>query len=149
MKTLPFGFSKAEDSPGFLLWQTTMIWQRLIKKMLEKYGISHAQFVIMATLLWFELHNHDTTQVLIIHWSKLDKMTVSKSLKQLVALELVHRIMHKTDSRAKQVSLTTKGKALIRELIPMVEQIDTDFFGKLPSQDEKSLIRILGQLTTK
>jgi len=43
----------AEDSPGLLLWQTTIFWQRMIKKALEPYGISHAQFVIMVILLWW------------------------------------------------------------------------------------------------
>ena len=55
----------------------------------------------MATLLWFEFHQYDTTQILIVNWTKLDKMTVSKSLKKLVALKLVHRIEHETDTRAK------------------------------------------------
>ena len=86
---LPFGFDKPEDSPGFLLWQTTMVWQRQIKRALESYDISHPQFVIMATLMWFEAHHYDTTQILIVNWSKLDKMTVSKSLKKLVALGYV------------------------------------------------------------
>jgi hypothetical protein len=30
-----FGFEVPEASPGFLLWQTTTAWQRLIKKMLD------------------------------------------------------------------------------------------------------------------
>ena len=103
MIDLPFGFDKPEDSPGFLLWQTTMVWQRLIKKALEAHDISHAQFVIMATLLWFEAHHYDTTQILIVNWSKLDKMTVSKSLKKLVVQGLVKRMEHQTDTRAKTV----------------------------------------------
>lgn len=77
MSDLPFGFDQPQDSPGFLLWQTSVIWQRLIKKTLETYDISHAQFVIMALLLWFEAHHYNITQTLIVNWSKLDKMTVS------------------------------------------------------------------------
>lgn len=56
MSKLPFGFEVPEDSPGFLLWQTTMIWQRQIKKALEQYNVSHAQFVMMATLIWSHAH---------------------------------------------------------------------------------------------
>lgn len=63
MSDLPFGFDKPEDSPGFLLWQTTMIWQRQIKRSLEPYDISHAQFVIMATLMWFEAHRYNTNHL--------------------------------------------------------------------------------------
>lgn len=149
MVNLPFSFEKPEDSPGFLLWQTTLIWQRQIKKALEIYNISHAQFVIMAILLWFEAHHYDTTQILIANWSKLDKMTVSTSLKKLVLLDYVNRIEHRTDTRAKSVSLTTKGKDLVRKLVPIVEGIDEKFFAQTSQSEQKSLIRILRKLTTE
>lgn len=148
MVDIPFGFEKPEDSPGFLLWQTTITWQRLIKKALEPYEVSHAQFVIMAILHWFKLHQVDTTQILIVNWSKLDKMTVSKSLKKLVLQGLVNRVEHGTDTRAKSVSLTKAGETLTCQLVPIVEKIDEEFFGKLPKRDEKSLIQILNHLTS-
>jgi DNA-binding MarR family transcriptional regulator len=146
MADLPFGFDRPEDSPGFLLWQATMIWQRRIKKALEKHVISQAQFVIMATLLWFEFHQYDTTQILIVNWTKLDKMTVSKSLKKLVELKLVHRIEHETDTRAKSVSLTEKGKSLVHKLVPIVEKIDSEFFGTISRSGQQILIQTLGKL---
>ena len=108
MKNSTFGFSKPEDSPGFLLWQTTITWQRLIKKALDPYGISHAQFVILAVTLWFESKNHEVSQSLIIRQSKLDKMTVSKSLKKLVAEEYVKRMEHQVDTRGNPFILTKR-----------------------------------------
>lgn len=146
MSDLPFGFDRPEDSPGFLLWQTTINWQRLIRKALEPHDISHAQFVVMAILLWFKEHNYDTTQTLIVNWSKLDKMTVSKSLQKLVAQGLVHRLEHETDTRAKSVFLTDKGKDLVCRLVPTVEQIDGEFFGKVLDHDKQLLIQILRKL---
>jgi DNA-binding MarR family transcriptional regulator len=148
MANLPFGFEKPEDSPGFLLWQTTMTWQRHIKKALEVYDITHPQFVIMALLMWFEAHHYDTTQILIANWSKLDKMTVSTSLKKLVLLGYVNRMEHETDTRAKSVSLTSTGEELIRKLVPIVEGIDAKFFAATSQSEQKSLIRILRKLTT-
>ncbi len=148
MVDLPFGFDKPEDSPGFLLWQTSVVWQRLVKKTLEPYDISHAQFVIMALLLWFEEQEYDITQILIVNWSKLDKMTVSQALKKLVAQGLVQRVEHEVDTRAKRPSLTEKGKTLLCQLVPLVEKIDADFFGKITAQDQRELIRILNILNT-
>jgi DNA-binding MarR family transcriptional regulator len=148
MPNLPFGFDKPEDSPGFLLWQTTVTWQRLIKKKLEPYGVSHAQFVIMALLLWLDEHGYDTTQIRIVNWSKLDKMTVSKSLKKLTEQGLVHRVEHATDTRAKSVSLTEKGKALVCQLVPLVELIDAAFFKTVSNSEQRSLIHILRQLVS-
>ena len=51
MTNPPFGFDAPEDSPGFLLWQTSISWQRRIKEFLESYEISHSQFAVSYTHL--------------------------------------------------------------------------------------------------
>ena len=141
-----FTVDKPEESLGFLLWQTTMTWQRLIKKALDSHDISHAQFVILAITLWHESKNHEVSQSLIIRQSKLDKMTVSKSFKKLVIEGYVKRMEHKEDTRVKAVYLTKKGKQLISKLIPIVEKIDEVFFGVLMKRDQQSLINVLNNL---
>ncbi len=143
-----FGFDKPEDSPGFLLWQTTITWQRLVKKSLDPYSISHAQFVILAITLWFESKNLEVTQSCITRQSKLDKMTVSKSFKKLVSEGYVKRLEHKEDTRAKSVHLTKKGKDLVSKLIPIVEKIDDDFFAIIKKSDQKALIDILNNIVS-
>jgi DNA-binding MarR family transcriptional regulator len=148
MNNSVFGFDQPEESPGFLLWQTTITWQRLIKKGLDPYGISHAQFVILAITLWFESKNHEIMQSLIIRQSKLDKMTVSKALKKLVMEGYVKRIEHKEDTRAKSVLLTKKGKELASKLIPIVEKIDEKFFAVIKKGNRLSLINILNNLVS-
>lgn len=146
LKNSSFGFEAPEDSPGFLLWQTTITWQRLIKKALDAYDISHAQFVIMAVLLWFEEHQERPTQIAIARLSKLDKMTVSKSLKKLVSLGYMSREESQQDTRAKCVRLTLAGKDLASRLVPVVEKIDETFFGALDQNEQKTLIRSLNKL---
>lgn len=141
-----FSFNKPEDSPGFLLWQTTVTWQRLIKKSLDSYQISHAQFVILAIAAWFEAKQQEVTQGLIIRQSKLDKMTVSKSLKKLVAEGYIKRAEHEKDTRAKSVFLTKKGRDLTEKLVPIIEEIDAKFFGNLKKLEQKSLVGILNNL---
>ena len=148
MKNSAFGFDKPEDSPGFLLWQTTITWQRLIKKALDPYNISHAQFVILAITLWFESKNQEISQSLIIRQSKLDKMTVSKAFKKLATEKYVKRLEHKIDTRTKTVSLTKKGKELVTKLIPIVEKIDEDFFGVVTKSDCRSLIGVLNNIVS-
>lgn len=141
-----FSVDHPEESLGLLLWQTTITWQRLIKKALDIHQISHAQFVILAITLWFEHKNHDVSQGLIIRQSKLDKMTVSKALRKLVLEGYIKRIEHKLDTRAKCLFLTKKGKAFTSKLIPIIENIDNNFFGALKKSDQKSLISSLTSL---
>ena len=146
MAESPFGFQRPEESPGFLLWQTTITWQRLIKAVLEPHNVSHAQFVIMALLLWFEENHYDTTQISIVNLSKLDKMTVSQALKKLGIQGLVVRVEHATDTRAKSASLTENGRSLIRRLIPLVERVDAEFFSIISDENQQSLLQILRAL---
>ena len=134
-----FGFEKPEDSLGFLLWQTTMTWQKLIRKALDQFDITHPQFVIMATILWFQEQKKVSTQIMIARQSNLDKMTVSTAIRTLVSLGYLTRAEHETDTRAKIVQLTPTGKRLIAKIVPIVEGIDASFFGVLPVKEQRQL----------
>jgi len=148
MNNSVFGFETPEDSPGLLLWQTTITWQRLIKKALDPYNISHAQFVILAITLWHDTKNLEVSQGLIIRLSKLDKMTVSKSLRKLVAEGYIKRLEHQQDTRAKSVHLTKKGKIIAEKLVPMVEKVDENFFGTIRKSEQHLLINALNNLVS-
>ena len=147
MKKLPFGFNRPESSPGFLLWQTTTIWQRNIKKALEKYDISHSQFVILAVLMCLQLQNGDNTQKTLTEYTKLDKMTVSKSLKKLALMGFVDRFENEDDTRSKKVILSKKGIDIVNLLVPIIEGIDNVFFSRISKGEEKMLISFLRKLS--
>jgi len=126
-----------------LLWQTTVMWQRSIKKILDPYKISHSQFVIMALLLWMSEKQEQVTQADIVSWSKMDKMTISKSLKELAKLDFVCRSENCSDTRVKDLKLTANGKIMISKIVPEVEAMDGAFFQHLSQSDKNSLIKII------
>lgn len=129
-----FSFEKAEDSSGFLLWQVTNLWQREIKKALEKYDLTHSQYVLMASIHWLTLHNQDVTQVLLSSHTKIDPMTTSTVLRTLQTKGLLQRQEHVTDTRAKTVALTDNGKKIIKQAVRIVEAFDKEFFSALGSK---------------
>lgn len=149
MPNSSFGFNSPEDSPGFLLWQVTAEWQRKIKVAIEPLGITQPQFVICALLLWFNENNISPTQVALIEKSKLDKMTVSASLKKLSDKNLIQREESPSDTRAKLSSLTPQGKRLIKKAVKIVENIDHLYFSKLNKKDLSVLKNILYTLVSK
>jgi DNA-binding MarR family transcriptional regulator len=126
-----FGFEKAEDSPGFLLWQVTNLWQREIKKALDKIGLTHSQFVLLASIYWLALHQQDVTQINLSDHTKIDPMTTSKVLRTLQTRGLLERREHHTDTRAKTVGLTDQGKKATKEAVKAVEKFDKMFFSPL------------------
>jgi DNA-binding MarR family transcriptional regulator len=143
-----FSFEKAEDSSGFLLWQVTNLWQREIKKALEKYGLTHSQYVLMASIHWLTLHKQDVTQVLLSSHTKIDPMTTSTVLRTLQTKGLLKREEHSTDTRAKTISLTDEGKKVIKQAVKAVEKFDTEFFnplGEKTNEFNKRLVALLGK----
>jgi len=130
----PFQVERAEDSSGFLLWQVTNLWQREIKKALEKYGLTHSQFVLLASIHWLALSKQDVTQILLSSHTKIDPMTTSTVLRTLQTKGFLKRQEHQTDTRAKTVSLTDKGVKIIILAVKTVEQFDNQFFSPLGNQ---------------
>lgn len=135
-KDNPFGVEKADDSSGFLLWQVTSLWQREIKKALEVYDITHSQFVLLASTHWLTLQGKEVTQVLLSAHSKIDPMTTSTVLRTLQSKDLLTRREHLTDTRAKTVALTDKGKELVMKAVVTVEAFDRQFFSVLGAETE-------------
>ncbi|MBS1638287.1 MAG: MarR family transcriptional regulator [Bacteroidetes bacterium] len=126
-----FSFDKAEDSSGFLLWQVTSLWQRELKKALEAHGITHAQYVLLASIHWLTLQQEQVTQIMLSSHTKIDPMTTSTVLRTLQAKGLVKREEHATDTRAKTVVLTAEGKKTVKQAVITVEKFDAAFFSRL------------------
>ena len=143
-----FSVAKAEDSSGFLLWQVTNLWQRELKKALEEFDLTHSQFVLMASTHWLTLQKQDVTQVLLSSHTKIDPMTTSTVLRNLQAKGLLKRQEHSTNTRAKSVALTDKGREIIKEAVITVEKFDQLFFGKLADETKnfnKNLLLLLNK----
>ncbi|OWK70599.1 MarR family winged helix-turn-helix transcriptional regulator [Pedobacter sp. AJM] len=144
-----FSFDKPEESTGFLLWQVTNLWQREIKKALVPYDITHSQFVLMASIHWLTLEKKEVTQIMLSMHTKIDPMTTSTVLRTLLQKNMVSRQEHKTDTRAKTVSLTENGKKIIKDAVVTVEQFDHNFFSALEKKLQGFNQNLLKLLTVK
>jgi DNA-binding MarR family transcriptional regulator len=136
----------AEESSGFLLWQVTTLWQRGIKKALDRIDITHPQFVLLASLLWLSKHKDYVTQIDLSQHSKIDPMTTSTVIRTLERKELIKREAHLTDTRAKSILLTEKGIAITRRAVKVIEKFDSDFFlvlGNKTKEFNRSLLLIM------
>ena len=51
-KEINFHFKSPKDSPGYLLGQLTMLWQRKIKKVFYPLYLTQNKFLLMADLGW-------------------------------------------------------------------------------------------------
>ncbi len=130
-KKIEFHFKKPEDSPGYLLGQLTMLWQRKQKRVLDPLDLTHTQFVLLCALAWLSRESDQVTQVDIANLGNTDRMMVSKVLRTLEEKQFITRREHPTDTRAKTIRLTRDGEKVLQKAIVRVEEVDLEFFSKL------------------
>ena len=130
-------------SPGFLLWHTTMRWQRAMASALHPLEITHVQFVLLASAWWMSAHSAPN-QVQLAAQAGTDIKMTSEVITRLEAKGLVTRGVDPTDARAKIVSVTPAGAALAQRAIAVVEEADAEFFGRADSAAVVAVLRTLG-----
>ncbi len=133
-KEIDFHFKSPNDSPGYLLGQLTMLWQRKQKKVLDPLDLTQTQFALLAALGWLSKKSNAVTQVDIANQSNADRMMVSKVLRTLEDKGFITRREHETDTRAKTISLTDNGEVVLQKAIIEIENADLDFFASLDVQ---------------
>jgi len=138
-----FSFKRPEDSPGLLLWQLTNQWQRQQRQALAKLGLTHAQFVVLASMLWLSsLPDNTVTQKQVSELSKIDKMSMSDLVTTLLQKKMLLRTSHHKDKRSYCLDLTNKGRRIVLKAIPVVEGIDAEFF----SEETPNLVQLIYNL---
>jgi DNA-binding MarR family transcriptional regulator len=142
----PFKHAHADDSPGFLLWKLTALWQEELAGVLAPFGITQTQYAIVASLRWFEEQGEPPTQTHLAAHTKIEKMTLSKAIRKLEEDGHVARAISAADGRATEVRFTAKGRRLVERAVVAIERADDEFFGGLAAPDlqrYKALTRAL------
>jgi DNA-binding MarR family transcriptional regulator len=127
---LATGFASPDDSPGFVLWQVTNQWQQAQRAALKPLGLTHVQFVLLATLSW---HDADVpvTQRQLADVAATDPMMTSQVLRTLEQAALIERGPHPVDKRAWALRVTAAGRDLANRSVAVVEACDREFFAPL------------------
>ena len=133
------------SSPGFLLWRVTLRWQRRMTATLRPFGLTHVQFVLLASLWWLSDVLHEApSQRGLADFADTDRMMTSQVIRALEARGLVDRAADPDDSRARRLTVTPRGAELARTTIAAVEAADRDFF--TPAGDPGRVLEILRAL---
>lgn len=134
-----------KQSPGFLLWRISTSWRSSIEVILKTFGLTHPQFVVLATTGWLTRNGELTNQAAIGKMAGLDPNTNSQIIKGLEQKSLIKR-EPSSDGRAKNVSLTSKGSQILSSALPAVERMDGHFFNSLEENEISALVALFQKL---
>ena len=134
-----------KQSPGFLLWYISTSWRSSIEAILKTFGLTHPQFVILATTGWLTRNGELATQVAIGKMAGLDPNTTSQIITGLEKKELIKRETS-SDGRAKNPKLTIQGNELLTQALPAVERTDNQFFNAISPNELEHLVCIFQKI---
>jgi DNA-binding MarR family transcriptional regulator len=126
-----FEVQTPQESVGFQFWKLHQQWQKRVNETLKPFQITHTQFVIMASIAWFEEQKVQPYQSQVSSLMNLDKMAFSKAVRQLESQGYVLREKSKQDGRAMSLSLTNKALETVPKAMQAIENVDKGVFGKL------------------
>ena len=115
-------------SPGFLLWHTTLRWQRVMAAALTPFDLTHVQFVILASTWWLNGQGEHPKQSRLSDYTGSDARMTSEVVGRLIAKGLLTRMRDPEDARAKVLSVTSEGASVAARAIDAVEAADEAFF---------------------
>jgi DNA-binding MarR family transcriptional regulator len=137
------GMLEPSESPGFLLWHSTLRWQREITAALAPLDLTHVQFVLLACAWWLNVRGEHPNQMTVAEQAGTDVKMTSQVLRSLERKGLLERAVDPRDTRAKRIRVTRLGENLAPRALDEVERVDGEFFAAIPHRDA---IRLLGTL---
>jgi DNA-binding MarR family transcriptional regulator len=123
-----------QDSAGFLMWHLTLRWRAAVDRALAPLGLTHAGYVVLASLYWLTTTGGKPNQKRLAEHCALEPMTISKSVRALEEAGLVVRNPDPSDARALLLVLSQHGEDTFREAVRAVHGVEATFLSALGSE---------------
>jgi DNA-binding MarR family transcriptional regulator len=131
---------------GFKSVHVAQRWQRRLEKALEPVGLTHLQFILLATIDWLERSGEVPSQARLANFTLFDRVMISKVLTLLVQKGLIVRDTHPTVAKAKRVDLTTAGRQALARARPLWAETEERYFGQIGTERMAVLGALLDEL---
>ena len=136
-----------EIKTGLLLWKVSNLWQNKLRNVLQQFSLTINEFLVLETLHHLKNSKINITQVYLSKSSGIDISVISVVLKSLNKKILVYKQSDK-DNRKNIIKLTNKSIALLKNILPLTNEAEKNFFDKLKKEESNfsnSLKLILGK----
>ncbi len=117
---------------GLMLWRSSNIWQSKLRSGLKKFSISLNEFIILESIYLLR-KDIIISQTDLSQFSGVDNSVVSIILKSLNKKKLIIKKID-LDNRKKNIKLTSEAISLLNKAIPVIKDIENNFFDKLGSE---------------
>jgi MarR family transcriptional regulator, temperature-dependent positive regulator of motility len=133
------------DMPGFLIRRLNQIATSVFQDRMQVLGLdlTPVQFAVLASLRDDPGIDQATLAGLIAY----DRVTIGGVVDRLQAKGLIARTVSENDRRARRLTLTETGAALLSRAVPEVEAIQGDILSGLSETERRSFIALATKTT--
>lgn len=129
---------------GFLCWQLSNVWQRLLVQALRPLDLTHVQYWLLEGVVSLAAQGQVVSQAKLSESCGTDLMMTSKVCRTLERKGFIIRARHRQDTRAKSLAITNSGKQVLQRARPLVADIEAQLF--IDSAQAKMLTQIFTDL---
>jgi len=126
-----------DRNPAFQMWRATNAWQRVVRRALSEVGVTHVQFVLLASADILSLEGKAVTQRHICRFADVDENMTSQVMKSLIDKGYVARKPHPDDARAWQIEMTHAGRDLLANARAALKPAKESFFAPLDGREDE------------
>ena len=134
-------------TPGYLVWRLSMKWRVAVDRALAPMGLTHAQYVLLASLFGMQRAGLRPSQRELADHTGLEALYVSKLARALEADGFVERARDPKDTRAMRLALTDRGREAVRPAIATVQVLLDQLLAPLGGMDDPRTAALMRDLT--
>ncbi|MEV0401743.1 MarR family transcriptional regulator [Actinoallomurus sp. NPDC050550] len=134
-------------TPGYLVWRLANKWRVAVDRALAPLGLTHAQYVMLSSLFGIEHSGSRPSQRELADHTGLEPLYVSKLARSLEADGLIARTRDLADTRTVRLTLTEKGRDVVRPAIQLVQELLDQLLAPLGGQDDARTAAFVRDLT--
>ena len=134
-----------EKSAGFLIARAAYHLKGQVRKFLAEADIQLSPEEIAILTAMAHLDSAKSMGELSERLAR-DSTTLTHQLKHLVEIGLVSREPSEADRRIVNISITTKGRALVESTMPLTLDLRKRTFEGISAADRKTLVRIMSRV---
>lgn len=134
------------DLQNFLPYKLSRLVNDLSAGLLQTYSPAFALNVSQWRMLAAAAQLEPTAVTELTQYSGMDKVTVSRSVREMVERKLLNRVLDKNDRRRATITLTAKGRDIYRQIAPLAIEYENTLLNSLDVSERAVLNQIIDRL---
>ncbi len=142
----------ATDDDAYLLRDLTRdlllagrLWRKIARAAAARHGVSEAA---SAPLIWIERLGENVRQTALADAIGIEGASLVRLIDELQASGLITRVPDPADRRANAISLTPRGREVVKEVNDALGALRLDVFAGIPAKDVRSALKVLEAIKT-